>query len=102
LTLPLLSVGGGGVISVAANLIPGHLVKFFNLWEAGDIKEARTLFFRMLPFFRAMFLETNPIPVKHALSLTGRIGPETRLPLTLPSPPVREKLQALLQEWELA
>ncbi|MDR1036936.1 MAG: 4-hydroxy-tetrahydrodipicolinate synthase [Deltaproteobacteria bacterium] len=99
LTLPLLSVGGGGVISVAANLVPGELVRLWNLWESGDLPGARALFFRLLPLFRTLFLETNPIPVKHALYLAGRMGPETRLPLTEPSLAVADKLKALVHEW---
>ncbi|MDR2611306.1 MAG: 4-hydroxy-tetrahydrodipicolinate synthase [Deltaproteobacteria bacterium] len=102
LTLPLLSVGGGGVISVAANIVPKEMVRFWDLWESGDLAGARSLFFRLLPLFRALFLETNPIPVKHALYLAGRMGPETRLPLTEPSVPVAEKLKAIVAEWGVA
>jgi 4-hydroxy-tetrahydrodipicolinate synthase len=99
LTLPLLAVGGGGVISVAANLIPGEMVRMWDLWEAGDLAGARALFFRLLGLFRSLFLETNPIPVKHSLYLAGRMGPEIRLPLTEPSPPVAERLKAMVAEW---
>jgi 4-hydroxy-tetrahydrodipicolinate synthase len=99
LTLPLLSVGGGGVISVAANLAPRSLVRLWDLWEAGDVAGARAQFFKLLPLFRALFLETNPIPVKHALYLAGRMGSETRLPLTEPSLAVTERLRALVAEW---
>jgi 4-hydroxy-tetrahydrodipicolinate synthase len=101
LTLPLLSVGGGGVISVAANIIPGKLVEFWDAWEKGDLPLAREKFFKMLPFFRALFLETNPIPVKHTLYLAGRMDKETRLPLLEPSPEVSQKLKELLKSWEI-
>jgi 4-hydroxy-tetrahydrodipicolinate synthase len=99
LTLPLLAVGGGGVISVAANLVPREIARLWSLWETGDREGARSQFFRLLPLFRALFLETNPIPVKHALHLAGRMGPETRLPLTEPSAAVAERLKALVSEW---
>jgi 4-hydroxy-tetrahydrodipicolinate synthase len=102
LTLPLMSVGGGGVISVAANLVPRELVKLWDLWEAGDLAGAKAQFFRLLPLFRSLFLETNPIPVKHALYLAGRMGPETRLPLTEPSPAVADRLKAIVAEWGAA
>ncbi|MDR2142586.1 MAG: 4-hydroxy-tetrahydrodipicolinate synthase [Deltaproteobacteria bacterium] len=102
LTLPLLGVGGGGVISVAANLIPGPMVAMWQAWEAGDIQKSRELFFQQLPLFKALFLETNPIPIKYALSLTGRMTSEVRLPLCQPSAPVREKLEVLVKQWGLA
>jgi 4-hydroxy-tetrahydrodipicolinate synthase len=101
LTLPLLAVGGGGVISVAANLVPERMVALWDAWKAGKTREARELFFKLLPLFRTLFLETNPIPIKHALHLAGRMGPETRLPLLPPSEPVREKLIKTLKEWEI-
>ncbi|MDR0550233.1 MAG: 4-hydroxy-tetrahydrodipicolinate synthase [Deltaproteobacteria bacterium] len=101
LTLPLLAVGGGGVISVAANLIPRHLVTMWRAWEEGQIQKAKELFYKALPFFRVLFLETNPIPVKYALSLTGRTTAEIRPPLYLPSPSVMENIKAVMKEWGL-
>ncbi|MDR1870625.1 MAG: 4-hydroxy-tetrahydrodipicolinate synthase [Deltaproteobacteria bacterium] len=101
LTLPLLACGGGGVISVAANLIPGPMVTMWKAWEKGDIAKAREIFFKALPLFKTLFLETNPIPIKYALSLTGRMGPDLRLPMCPPSPPVAEKIKAMVKEWGL-
>jgi 4-hydroxy-tetrahydrodipicolinate synthase len=101
LTLPLLAVGGGGVISVAANVIPSHLVKFWQTWETGDVKSAQAQFFKFLPFFRMLFLETNPIPVKYALSLMGKMTAEMRLPLLPPAESNRAKIKAILEQWGL-
>jgi 4-hydroxy-tetrahydrodipicolinate synthase len=101
LTLPLLSVGGCGVISVAANLIPKFLVEMWRLWEGGELLGARALFFKMLPLFKSLFLETNPIPVKYALSLVGRMSPEMRLPMCEPSDKVKETLKDMLKSWAL-
>ncbi|UQZ91189.1 4-hydroxy-tetrahydrodipicolinate synthase [Deltaproteobacteria bacterium Smac51] len=101
LTLPLLSVGGGGIISVASNLIPGPMVEMWKAWESGEVKKARELFFKMLPLFKALFVETNPMPVKAALSLAGRMDSEMRLPMCQPKPATVEALKPLLKQWGL-
>jgi 4-hydroxy-tetrahydrodipicolinate synthase len=101
LTLPLLSVGGDGVISVVANLVPRVLVDLYESFIAGNFLKAKELFFQLLPMCRTLFLETNPICVKHALFLAGRMEAETRLPLTLPKEPVQEKLKELVKEWRI-
>jgi 4-hydroxy-tetrahydrodipicolinate synthase len=101
LTLPLLSVGGRGVISVAANLIPGPLAQLWAKWQAGDLTGARELFFKMLPLFKALFLETNPICIKYAMHLAGRMEKDMRLPMTPPSEPVAARLKELVKEWGL-
>jgi 4-hydroxy-tetrahydrodipicolinate synthase len=99
LTLPLLAVGGGGVISVAANIIPKPMVARWKAWESGDVQGARSLFFKLLPFFKALFIETNPIPLKFVMGLTGRMSGETRMPMGPPLEPSRVKLTALAEEW---
>ncbi|MDR2946464.1 MAG: 4-hydroxy-tetrahydrodipicolinate synthase [Candidatus Adiutrix sp.] len=101
LTLPLLSVGGHGVISVACNLIPGPLVEMWKAWEAGETAKARELFFKMLPLFKALFVETNPIPVKASLALAGFMTGEMRLPMCPPQPETMEKLKPILKTWGL-
>lgn len=82
LLLPVLSIGGRGVISVLSNLLPADVKKIITLFDDGKIDDARTLFYRLLPLCRAMFLETNPIPVKRAMELLGLCSGEIRLPLT--------------------
>ncbi len=82
LTLPLMSVGAKGVISVAANVAPKMMVDLVDLASAGDFSGARELHLRLYPLFKALFVETNPIPVKAAMAILGKIGTEIRSPLT--------------------
>ncbi len=79
--LPLLALGGTGVISVASNVAPADAAALVKAFEAGDIAKARALHFKLAPLVRALFVETNPIPVKTALSLMGKMTAEFRLPL---------------------
>jgi len=101
LILPLLAIGGKGVISVACHLVPKQMVEMYNSFTAGDLDQARKIFFSLLPLFRAMFIETNPIPVKTALSLMGLIKPEFRLPLCPMSPENEAKLKKVLTDYGL-
>jgi len=98
LTLPVLAVGGKGVISVASNVAPSEMVSLVRSFRAGDAETARRCHRRLLPLFDALFAETNPIPVKAALHLMGAIGPEIRLPLTPLTEPNRERLAVVLKE----
>lgn len=100
-TLPLLALGGKGVISVTANIAPHEVSEMCRLWEEGDIEEARKLHFKLEPLNYAMFIETNPIPVKTALALMGKIREEFRLPLCEMSEPNKEKLRKTLTEFGL-
>lgn len=81
LTLPLLAIGAKGVISVASNLIPEPVVEMVKAFFLGDLSRARALHNKMFPLFRALFIETNPIPIKRAMKLAGFSGDQTRLPL---------------------
>jgi 4-hydroxy-tetrahydrodipicolinate synthase len=101
LTLPLMSVGAKGVISVAANVAPKLLVDLVDLAAAGDFTAARDLHFRLFPLFKALFVETNPIPVKAAMVLQGRIGPEIRQPLGPLDEAHRGRLRQVLEELEV-
>ena len=98
LTLPILAVGGRGVISTAANVVPGELSALVRAQRAGEGEEALRIHRRLLPLFEVLFCETNPIPVKTALVILGRIRDEIRLPLTPLTPPNRERLQGVLKE----
>lgn len=89
--LPLLALGGTGVISVVSNLLPGKMAAMCAAWRAGDVVKARVLHYEMMPISRACFVETNPIPVKTALAKMGKMGMEMRLPL-VPMQPENEKL----------
>lgn len=101
LTLPVLAIGGKGVISVTSNIAPAALKDMVDRFNAGDLAGARKLHYHYLPLHDAMFTETNPIPVKAALQMMGKISAEIRLPLTPLSPANREKLQKVLKEFKL-
>jgi len=101
LTLPILSIGGKGVISVVANIVPQDTADMVSAWEGGDIAKAQDLYFRLLPLCQAMFYETNPVPVKTSLALMGKIQDELRLPLAPMAPANREKLKKALQGYGL-
>jgi 4-hydroxy-tetrahydrodipicolinate synthase len=81
LTLPVLAIGGKGVVSVIANIVPKDTAQMIAAWESGQPDKAKELFYKLLPLCQAMFYETNPIPVKTALGLMGKIDGEVRLPL---------------------
>lgn len=96
LTLPLLALGGSGVISTSSNLVPSEMVEMWRAFERGDIARAREIHFQLLPVFDVLFCETNPIPIKAALELRGVITNEIRLPLTPLTASNRERLQDVL------
>lgn len=96
LTLPILAVGGRGVIAVISNLMPEGLVKLVRAALAGDYAAARAQHYALLPLMRAMGLETNPIPIKAALAAVGLIENDLRLPLTPLAEAYHDKLKAAL------
>ncbi|NGZ96936.1 MAG: 4-hydroxy-tetrahydrodipicolinate synthase [Nitrospira sp. WS110] len=98
LTLPMMAVGGKGVITVTANIMPAEMAGLVKAFAEGRVEEARRLHFKLSPLFTALFYETNPIPVKEALGLMGRIDPELRLPLCPMGQDTREKLIGVLKE----
>ncbi|MBL7156957.1 MAG: 4-hydroxy-tetrahydrodipicolinate synthase [Candidatus Omnitrophica bacterium] len=81
LTLPMMAVGAKGVVSVVANIIPKEVHEMVSNFLEGDIKKAEKLHYQLLPLCKAMFIETNPIPVKTSMKLIGRLNGEFRLPL---------------------
>ena len=100
LTYPLMSVGGKGVICVVANIVPGDMAELCNLLLAGDHEQARKLYYRLLPLCHAMFIETNPAPIKAALAMMGKISSgEVRLPLASMSEENLAKLRKALGEY---
>ena len=99
--LPLYALGGHGAISVTANIAPKMVAEVYNAWQRGDIETARSLHYRLEPLNAAMFIETNPIPVKTALYFMGKCTEEFKLPLCEMSAANKEKLKAVLQAAEL-
>ncbi len=99
LTLPILSVGGRGVVSVAAHLVAPRIKAMIEAYREGRVEEALELHLQMLPLFKALFVTTNPIPVKYALRLLGFEVGDCRPPLLPPTPAeqaaVREGLEAV-------
>jgi 4-hydroxy-tetrahydrodipicolinate synthase len=101
LTLPLMSVGGRGVISVVANIVPKDVAAMTHAFLNGDWKQARELHLKLFPLSQAMFIETNPIPVKTALAMMGKIREEWRLPLCPMLEANRKKLETALRAYGL-
>jgi 4-hydroxy-tetrahydrodipicolinate synthase len=101
ITLPLLAIGGKGVISVIANLVPRETSEMVHAALDGDWKRARELHYRLFPLARAAFLETNPIPIQEAMAMVGMLEPEFRLPMCRMSDANRAKLTAILQSFGL-
>jgi 4-hydroxy-tetrahydrodipicolinate synthase len=101
LTLPVLSIGGSGVISVVANVAPRDTADLVAEFARGNIRKARELHYRLLPLIKAMFIETNPIPVKTAMGLLGMCSPDLRLPMCAMSQENLEKLKKALRDYGL-
>jgi 4-hydroxy-tetrahydrodipicolinate synthase len=101
ITLPLLALGGQGVISVASNLIPAEMTELVRSALQNDWNRARQLQRRYLPLMEVNFIESNPIPVKAALALMGLIAPVWRLPLVPPQPANLEKIRSVLNSLQL-
>jgi 4-hydroxy-tetrahydrodipicolinate synthase len=99
--LPLLCVGGMGVISVVSNVVPGDMAGMCNAFFAGDLKKAKDLHYKMWALTEAMFYETNPVPVKTAVQLMGKCTGEVRQPLCAMSKGNEDKLRAVMQKYGL-
>ena len=101
LTLPMLAVGARGVVSVLANVAPAQTQALCTAFFKGELKKARALHGRLFPLIKALFAETNPIPVKAALAMMGLCRPEPRLPLTPLPAAARPALKKALKELKL-
>lgn len=101
LTLPILSIGGTGIISVVANIAPKDVADMVAAFEKGNMKDARKFHYKLLGLIKAMFIETNPIPVKTAMGLMGLCEPSLRLPMCEMMPENKEKLIKVLRECKL-
>jgi 4-hydroxy-tetrahydrodipicolinate synthase len=101
LTLPIMAVGGRGVICVASNVAPSEMSQIVELAEKGDYAAARRLFGWLLPLLQVNFVESNPIPVKAAMAAMGLLDESYRLPLLPPSAAAREKVVRVLQNLKM-
>jgi 4-hydroxy-tetrahydrodipicolinate synthase len=96
--LPVTMVGARGVISVASNLIPGRMQGMIEAALAGRNDEAVKEHYRLLPFFKALFFDTNPIPIKYAMAKAGHLNESYRLPLTPLSAELKKRVDAILAD----
>jgi 4-hydroxy-tetrahydrodipicolinate synthase len=101
LCFPILAIGGAGYVSATGNLMPREVARLYDLVADGKWQEAQDLHYQMMPLNDAVFLEINPVPVKTALGLMGKISPEVRLPLAPLSALNHEKLCRVLEQYHL-
>ena len=97
LTLPLMAIGGRGIISVASNEIPAEMSRMVELAERGDFAGARAVHNRIMPLLLVNFIESNPIPVKSAMASLGLLEEVYRLPMVPPRPASKQRIEAVLQ-----
>jgi 4-hydroxy-tetrahydrodipicolinate synthase len=102
LTLPVMSVGGRGIISVASNGLPAQMAQMVELAEQGDFASARRIHRALMPFMTVNFVEANPIPIKAGMAMMGLIDERYRLPMVPPHAASREKIAAVLSRMEEA
>ncbi|PYI56039.1 MAG: 4-hydroxy-tetrahydrodipicolinate synthase [Verrucomicrobia bacterium] len=100
LTLPFMSVGAVGVVSVTSNLFPAEVCALVRAFESGDVKSAEKLHRKLFPLFKDLFIEPNPVPVKTALSWRGAMSGECRLPLCEMAAPNQARLRKTLEAFE--
>ncbi len=98
LTLPIMALGGCGVVSVASNIAPRKMGALVKAAQSGDAETAQRLHYELLPLFKGVFLQTNPIPIKYALARTGVITESYRLPLVPLSSADKKKMDAILDQ----
>jgi 4-hydroxy-tetrahydrodipicolinate synthase len=101
LTLPLMAIGAKGVVSVVTNVMPREMHEMAAAALSGDFERARAIHFKLLPLMRALFQETNPIPVKQACAYMGKCTNEMRMPLTPMSQGPAERLRSVIKELSL-
>ena len=102
LTLPFMSVGAVGVVSVASNLFPAEICALVRAFESGDVTQGEKLHCKLFPLFKALFIEPNPVPIKTALNWRGAISGECRLPLCEMTDANQVRLRKTLEEFEQA
>ncbi len=101
LTLPMLSIGGKGVISVIANIVPKLMTEMIESYFKGETKKAYELNQKLFPLYKTIFIETNPIPIKYAMSVLGIPSGRVRLPLTQPSIENKKVIRQQLKDFRL-
>ncbi|WP_026702190.1 2,4-dihydroxyhept-2-ene-1,7-dioic acid aldolase [Salibacterium aidingense] len=99
LCYPMLAIGGAGSISATANVLPAKVAELHDAWFEGDVEKAQRLHYELMPLNDVLFKDTNPAPVKAALGMMGKIEPELRLPMDVPSQTLQEEIRKTLQEY---
>lgn len=100
MTLPLMSIGAKGVVSVVANITPREVSDMVKAFLNKNLEKAKKLHYHLFPLIKAMFIETNPIPVKTAMRILGKLNGNLRLPLCTIDPKNEERLKEVLQKYE--
>lgn len=98
LALPILSVGGTGVISVTSNILPGKISRMIHSYVEGDVETAREIHYELMPLFDSLFLETNPGPIKGAMEILGKPAGKLRLPMADATEETKDKLREVLSD----
>jgi 4-hydroxy-tetrahydrodipicolinate synthase len=101
LVFPIMALGGAGVISVASNIVPDRMVKFVSAALKGDWDGARKMHYDLLPLFKAIFIETNPIPIKAAMAMKGMMSEIYRLTMCAMTPANHKTLENALREMKI-
>jgi 4-hydroxy-tetrahydrodipicolinate synthase len=101
ITMPILAIGGSGVVSVVGNIVPQDVLSMIEAFNQGDIAQARKWHYKLLPISQAMFIETNPMPVKEAMNILGMEVGDVRLPLVRMKEENRAKLRDALEAYGL-
>ncbi|PSL48477.1 4-hydroxy-tetrahydrodipicolinate synthase [Salsuginibacillus halophilus] len=101
LCYPMLAIGGAGSISATANVEPKKVAEMHDAWAAGDVKKAQDLHFELMNLNDVLFKDTNPAPVKAALGMMGKIHPDLRLPMDLPSKELQDEIRRTLQDYKI-
>lgn len=99
MALALMSIGAKGVVSVAAHIVPQEVAEMVSAYLDNNLDRAREIHYKLFPLFKAMFIETNPIPVKTAMKILGRLNGKLRLPLCPMQPESEEKLKTVLEKY---
>ena len=97
----MLAIGGAGYVSATANVAPREVAKLYDLWTAGDVEGAIRMHYHLLPLNDVLFRDTNPVPMKAALGMMGRIKPIVRPPLGQPTPELQEEIRKTLVSYGL-
>lgn len=101
LCYPMLAIGGAGFISATANVAPAKVAALYNAWESGNVKKAQDLHFELMPLNDVLFKDTNPTVTKVALGMMGKIAPNIRMPLGVPSEAIQQEVRETLVNMEL-